>query len=298
MAGKLNEKAMLVTLRIQMWSARKEDKKVSRDVASQYQTTSDVGRYQKALIAKESIEAIRKAQTDARTFHYTNSLPWQHQGAQILTAANFDTYSKEMRKKRHEFEALAKEFCTNYSQYVEDARGRLNGMFKESDYPRTWEIAQKFSFSFSFNPLPAAPDFRVDIAGAEIDQIKIEIEERSKQAEVRAMADIWNRLYETVSKMAATLANDKTPFHNSLIGNIGALCELLPRLNIANDPELDSMTAKISKALVDKHSMHDLKKDKVSRSETAKAAKALAKEIQQQQEKLAATESALAGYTI
>lgn len=73
----LTEKAMLVRLSISQWTARKYDKKISREVASLHNTSSDAGRYNKVLIAKQAIEAIQKIVSESRTYHYINTLAWE-----------------------------------------------------------------------------------------------------------------------------------------------------------------------------------------------------------------------------
>lgn len=72
----LTSKGMLINLSISQWAGRKHDKSVSQEVASNHGTTADAGRYNKNVIAKKALEAIKKASNKARTFHYDNTLPW------------------------------------------------------------------------------------------------------------------------------------------------------------------------------------------------------------------------------
>jgi len=79
----LNEKAMLVKLSVSQWTARKYDKKVSQEINDQY-SAHDAGRYNKVLIAQEEIKKISKVASQARSFHYFNTLPWDDNGSRIL----------------------------------------------------------------------------------------------------------------------------------------------------------------------------------------------------------------------
>ncbi len=62
-----------------------------------------------------------------------------------------------------------------------------------------------------------------------------------KQIETTAMQDCWKRLYSVVSKAAQKLNEPDAIFRDSLIENISDLCTMLPKLNVMEDPNLESM---------------------------------------------------------
>jgi hypothetical protein len=266
MSTNLSSKAMLVKLAISQWTARKYDKEVSAKVASDYQTASDSGRYNKVLIAEESIQAISRAATDARTFHYANTLPWADDGARILPSANYLAYTHAMQEYRLAFESAVRAFIDSYPAFVDDARIKLNGMFRESDYPGTAELAGKYAFDVAVLPMPTAEDFRVDLASTEVDAIRAEITARGEQATATAMKDLWTRLHEAVSHMADKLGDGKAIFRDSLVGNLVELCELLPKLNILSDPNLETMRQAVEARLC------SAKPDEIRKSPAARAA--------------------------
>ena len=82
----LSTRAMLSGLTIRQWTARKLDKRVTAEVAATHGTDSHVGRYNKSLVAKESLAAIVAAANAARALHYARTLPWLDDGARILPA--------------------------------------------------------------------------------------------------------------------------------------------------------------------------------------------------------------------
>jgi len=125
----LHDEAMIVRLSISKWTARKFDKTITQKVIREYGTADDSGRFNKVLIAKESIQVIDRAATAARAFHYEQTLPWDDAGGRILPAKNFMAYSKEMRTLKEKFGEAVREFVQNYPQYREEAETRLSGMF-------------------------------------------------------------------------------------------------------------------------------------------------------------------------
>jgi hypothetical protein len=243
----LREEAMIVRLSISQWTARKFDKAVSQRVATDYAVDVEVGRYNKILIAKEAIQDITKAVSAARTFHYENTLPWDDGGGRILPSKNFLTYSKEMRKFNQGMDDAVKAFMENYDEYREEARRRLNGMFKEADYPGHREIGRKFGFSVDIEPVPSAEDFRVTLQSKDATRIKKQLEARINERVVEATKDLFVRLSGVVKKFAEKLADKDAIFRDSLVENIVELVNLLPKLNIANDPELEKLRKEVQK---------------------------------------------------
>jgi hypothetical protein len=148
----LQDKAITVNLSISAWSARKHDKKITAEVEAQHKA-KDAGRYNKALLAKEVLQKIQKADSAARTFHYENTLPWSDNGDRLLPSENFLTYVEEMQRLKNDRERAVNDFLNDYDAVVEDAKIRLNGMFEQNDYPNKHEVARKFSFNTDFFPI-------------------------------------------------------------------------------------------------------------------------------------------------
>jgi len=245
----LHDEAMIVRLSISKWTARKFDKTITQKVIREYGTADDSGRFNKVLIAKESIQVIDRAATAARAFHYEQTLPWDDAGGRILPAKNFMAYSKEMRTLKEKFGEAVREFVQNYPQYREEAETRLSGMFNPADYPSTHEIERKFDFGTDIEPVPHADDFRVKLQKRDSDRISKALEESVDRRVKNATEDLFRRLAEVTKRFAETLSNPDAIFRDSLVENAVELVNLLPRLNVANDPELEKIRKEVSKKL-------------------------------------------------
>jgi hypothetical protein len=77
---KLSEKAMLVNLKISVWTARKFDPKVTQEIERSHNTRGDIGRFNKALVSLKSVKKYQVIAGEIRTFHYANTLPWGDEG--------------------------------------------------------------------------------------------------------------------------------------------------------------------------------------------------------------------------
>jgi len=270
----LKDEAMIVRLSISQWTARKFDKGVTQSVAHHYGTRPDVGRYNKILIAQDAIKEIIQTVSNARSFHYENTLPWDDAGGRILPTANFLAYSKKMREFRALFESAVGEFLSNYDEYRENARRRLSAMFRAEDYPGRNEIVGKYGFSTDIEPVPDAADFRVSVSKKDTAQIKKKLEAKVKDREAEAMTDLYLRLNRVVTHFYEKLSNGDTIFRDSLVENVVELVNLLPRLNIFDDPELEELRKETQKKLC-AFEPEQLRKDEAARGKASKDAKAI-----------------------
>lgn len=245
----LSNKAMLVNLKISSWSARKYDRKVTRKIDNQFNTT-DAGRFNKILISLDQIGKIQNVITMARTFHYQNTLPWQHEGVSILPSKKYWEYTSEMNEYKTMFNNAVDRFIDVYPSLKEDAKVRLNGMYNEEDYPDISDIRNKYGFHVNIFPLPTSGDFRIDIQSEEVEKIQNDIEKRMMEVQKNAIKECYRRLYEKIEYMVNKLSDKDAVFRNSLIGNIKELCNILPSLNITDDPELNNTIREINNKLI------------------------------------------------
>jgi len=246
---KLSDRAILVQLNISTWSANKLDKEISAETTAMKGAISNSVRTHKSLLPMcDLLDDIKKKAGLIRTKFYDNTLPWGVKGIQILPTANYLTFMTDFRKERSEYETLVNRFVPEYPQLVQDAQRFLGSAYKASDYPEAYEIADKFKMDMQVMPVPNN-DFRVDIADEELSRIHDEVEARVKQAAQGAMMDVWQRLYDKVKHFAEKMDDPKAIFRDSTVNHLVELCELLPRLNVMDDPNLEAMRQEVEAKL-------------------------------------------------
>ncbi len=270
----LHEEAMIVRVSISKWTARKFDKGVTRKVIRDLGARDDAGRFNKVLIAKEAIQTIDRAATAARSYHYEHTLPWDDFGGRLLPAAEFMEYSKEMRQLKERFDQAVEEFIQNYPEYRERAKEALNGMFNPADYPNTQEIKRKFGFDTSIEPVPHKEDFRVKLQQRDQKKIAKALEESIERRMQEATQDLYVRVADVVKRFAETLSEPDKIFRDSLVENAVEMVNLLPKLNVANDPDLENLRKEVSQKLA-KVQPEVLRTEPEVRAQTAKDAKAI-----------------------
>ena len=133
-------------------------------------------------------------------------------------------------------------------------------------------------------PLPDAGDFRVTLGDEEKERIKRQITVAVDASLQVASRDLWQRLYEAVSHLAERLQAYQVtedgvehPFRDSVVTNLVKLVDILPKLNVTADLELERLATQVrASLLVDPQ---ELRKSESVRTETAKAAAAIARRM-------------------
>lgn len=274
----IHGKAMLVTLNITQWSARKTDKKATADVKVSHQVQSDKGAYYKSLIEGGKLEEIRKVATEARTEHYRRTLPWYDNGPRILSALGYLNYMEAMRVHRARFDQLVNEFEQEYPLKRQEAKRLLGTLFDEAEYLPVPVVRAKFSFGINVTPLPMGDDFRCDLGTEEIGRIRQEIEANTQAAAKEAILDAFDQVAKVVEAFMDRLAKPDTKFRDSLVDNARQLADLLPSLNFIGDPQLTALT----KQLQDKLCVHEpdtLRHDPLARRQAYDHAVAMHKDL-------------------
>lgn len=283
MATEMHKRAVLVSLKISSWSARKYDKKVTQETNAAHGADADAGRYNKKLIPGDAPEykALIQHINEMRDVHYQNTLPWTDDGWRILTIKNYAEYMELMRKGRAKFEDLLDEFVSAYPRLRADARVKLNGMWRDEDYPS--DIEERFSFAYEPAPMPSGGDYRVDLPAAEIKLLEKRTEERVKAAYAEAQNDAVRRLYEVVANIKERLSatrekkdgtKDAAIFRDSLIQNARDLCDVLKRINLNDDPKLEQFRRE-TELLAGSTEPETLREDAKVRTDTATRAQSI-----------------------
>lgn len=265
----ITEKAMLAAVHISVWTAVKHDRKVSREVADQHGAHQGAGRYNKQLLrGAEKLEELRTLAGQIRQYFYKVTLPWSDEGFRLLPLNFYFDLMARMREFEGSFEQGVEAFLRVYPEYIDQVRPELNGLFREEDYPSQEKLRSKFGVKLEILPIPAGADFRVEMSAEEQARVAREIDASVRESLTRGTEDLWKRLREVVSHLVERLNEPESRFHSSLVTNVLDLVEILPRLNVGDDADLNRLAEQIRQRLCN-HSAQELKKHDLLRVTTA-----------------------------
>lgn len=272
MRNTLSQTALLVALRCSCWTNSKHDPHVTGEVEQQH-NAHDAGRFNKVLIDKEAMKPVRQALRTLREYHYDNSLPWDDSGFRLVPAVHYLEYSSHINQLKRQYEQEVENFIQEYPALKEQARIRLNGMYRESDYPTVSELREKFSVRVAHRQIDEPDDLRVTVQEEQVEEIKQSIRSEMTLSISLAQADIYKRIRNVISHMANKLADTDAVFRDTLVTNVSALIELLPKLNFTNDPKLDEICEEMKKLVV--FEPDTLRKEEGIRLDVARKAKTI-----------------------
>ena len=261
----LSSKALLVTLNIHQWTARKQDKRANATVVNEHGNGHKTGNYTKKLLpGAKSLEEVTRQVGVMRTFFYEQTAPWSTDGVRILKSTNYLDFTAKFRVHRDNFEAAVDKFVAEYPDLREQAKVTLNGLFNANDYPLAGTIRNAFGVDVAYMPLPDVSDFRVAIS----DEERKEFVERIRSTETAAIQDAWKRLHGVVTTAVTRLQVPGAVFRDTLISNITDMCAILPQLNITDDPALEQ-TRRETEALLSNVNLAEVRTSSAERVDVA-----------------------------
>jgi hypothetical protein len=246
----LTSRAMLVRLSVSRWTARKLDRDASNEIAEINNAAADAGRFNKLLIDREHLAGVESAVNAIRKHHDANTLPWTITGVALLPAANYFDYMAEHKRLVSTLHRERDKLVASYDAAKEARKAKLGDLYREEDYPEAEKLAASIRSEIDVMPLPDAKDFRVQLGDAEEARIRDEITASVNAAVAGAVRSLWDRVQQTVAHMHDRLANyepaadgtkAKNPFRDSLVENMRDMVALMAKLNIGDDPALESV---------------------------------------------------------
>jgi len=272
----IQEKACLVKLTISQWTASRLDRKKTEELCQANGTTDSWLRANKTLLPKEAIKPISQVANEARSYHYDVTLPWDDAGARILPTALYMEYVEKINGYKERFTRLVDDLCRQYTRLKEEARRNLNGAFREDDYPD--DLSDRYGMETAVRPIPQGEDLRITVGSAELMRLRQNIENEVQSQLAESVKDLWLRLRKVVAAAAEKLADKDAVFRDSLIGNIKELVDVLPKLNITGDKDLDDMARQVKESLT-WYEPNTLRKNRTARRTAAQKAQDALKKL-------------------
>lgn len=250
----LADSAMLMYVRISIWTARKLDKKQSQNVVRDNNATAGAANVNKHLLANadDKLRAVARKGNEIRAFVESNTLPWDDAGNRLVSNVQALTLIGEAHRLEQEFNAAVDEFVQEYPVLRAQALHNLGDMADNADYPQPDVVRSKFAMKLSFNPLPSGfGDIRAGMTQQQAAAWQAHFEGNVKSQVNGALRNAWERLAENLSKYSdrLTLADDDSGktrvFRDTMVTSLRETCALLESLNVFNDANLVAITKEV-----------------------------------------------------
>lgn len=283
MSDKIRTHIMLASLSVGMWAGRKNDRVSARKLEKEAGAVNGAASTAKHLmVGVQSHEAIGKYVAMNRVWWTKVTLPWfDGRGApRAINPAGVIDLQLDLSERECKFYELVDVFMQEYPVMRTHRQFDLGDFFDPKEFPEPSNMRRRFYFIVDFSAIPRADDLRL-AEGVSDDTAKAMAKNAAEREAARfegALNTAAQRLFKVVESMHKTMSvpigDNGSKFNDTKLENILEIVELMPLLNIANDPKLNDL-AKQAKTLATK-SPDELRKDAVKRAGAAKEAKALA----------------------
>lgn len=267
----INEEAMLVTFSTSRWAPVKAERQAVDTVATKYKANSAFINASKRIYESATLKNLNRTINDMRREHYRLTLPWTDRGDRLLPTETSVEYFKKMNNFEDEINKLKRALAEEFEGRVQDMEKELGDLFDRSDYPQAGEIADRFGVEVESKPVPEAADIRLRSLSKEMkEKLNRQFEEKIQEGMSTAVRSIYERIEERLRHMSEELDKDKPKFHETMLEKMHDLADLVPRLNVSQDKELDTLADDIRRRILNT-STKELKENPDKRKDTKKA---------------------------
>lgn len=243
---------VLVSLNINAWEGHQLDKTVSREVADAKNVTDNsMCRLRKSLLPRvEVVLRLHRIMNSARTFHYKNTREWMHDGPRILMTKNVSHYMQGMRQIKANFEQAVLDMLAQMDDLKELAKANLGELYKESDYPSVDTLRHRYQMDYKMQPLPVSTELLdLGIATEDAKELQAKLEADMAETFERASRRNWEDLYERLERLYKKLSDEEAVVTAPALKAVQDMAEMLPRLNVTNDPKLEALSQRLQHSL-------------------------------------------------
>lgn len=267
--------ATLVSLEINQLGLSQKDQPTTKRAHKAIGITNvRAGYYRKFNIDRNDVRDVIRAAQNARSYHRELTVPWGHGDYRMLPAPLIMKYTRGLKDYKAKFFASVDDVVTRWPVILRNSSLRLGSAFNGADYPHPTRIKGFYSFDTHFKPVPQDDHFILEVERETLEALKREFAKDENKNMEEAVNDLFRRLHTVVDNMATQLSNKKGKIHNSLLTNVEDLIEILPDLNIMNDPMLTALCQEAKDQLLT-FTPGQLKKDSSARKTTALAAQTI-----------------------
>lgn len=248
----VRRQGVLVQFRATQWSGRAQDKEVATMAASQHQAKDGVISAHKALIDPAHLTKIREIVREAREVHMTMTIPWEYTGVALLPGKLVVDYDNKMGGLRGRFDGAVNALIRDYDQAIDDAKTMLGDAFDFEDYPSEEELRAKYEWEVTFSNVP---ETTTNTVRQTLDDAAVAvIESRLKTDYSHVVTAVVDRITDTVGHFIERLkaiddtavGDKKAALRQSTVDKLDDLRNLLPGLNITDDPAIAAAIAQLN----------------------------------------------------
>lgn len=249
----LAERIKICILSQSFWNPKKRHMAETREENRRHNLSNDAEVY--VRVTKH--EALLSAQTlkgKIYNEHKRLTLPSPQEGMRIVPIGREFEHSGNLKVLNNQFRTEIDNFIKDYDAVIEDAKGRLNGLFDNSMFPPKEVLSTKFSNTIKYMSCPFDGDWGKWLnETAQLGQF--ELQERLCEA----------------ARHLIKVCEGNGRLYSSVLENLEDICELAGDLNLLEDPIIAKAAKELAPIATD-YSVEVLRDNESLRKDTARRA--------------------------
>lgn len=258
----LASSGVLVSVDINVWSATKQDRRISNEVTTAKNASADAGKYVKNLLANHAKhKAIVNYRQTIYNWQKRSTYRW-NDAQDYLPSTTIEKFKREYNTHEANFYQLVNDFINEYDSIVSNMAFAQGEMFDRNDYPPKEQLASKFGLRLFVAEVPMS-DFRCAIAKDIADDLFQTYKSQTDEIVSHIIVEQKTRFMEVMKSISHCCGYDdlgvddntgetklrKRKIYDSTIQKALDMCDSFKGFNLTNDPALEEARASLEKAL-------------------------------------------------
>lgn len=279
MSGTIQEKGILITAIVHMWSGKAKVREVGATVEQEYKMQT--GRADPGVWLVEPMWFRRPMHTANLLRAVVRRYCLRFGKGWLLPTTLHKRFHDEWRLVLSAHKAEVRRFLREYPRLRTEGITAL-GTLQDADqlYPSDENLKSMFEVELQEAPVADPSTWQPRLDSETIEHLKIDFDNMLGEQVKDAVVSMMHKMQGFVKHMATTLQDpDKNKFHKTLVGNVCELVEMMPDFNLTDDPAIDEIIEDIRKSLFI-GSTKELKDDLNLRAQAAAEAQRIAAKME------------------
>lgn len=247
---------VLVSVDVKVWSATKQDRSISDEVATAKNADKSAGRYVKHLLADHpKHKAVVNYRQNIYNWMQRRTYSW-NSSQSCLPSVDLPKFMLEFNEHESQFNSLVDDFIDSYDSIVSDMAFKQGDMFDRSDYPTKEQIRGKMGLRLYVSDVPMQ-DFRCQIAQDLADDLFDNYSRQTQEIIDNIVGEQCQRFIEVMESISYCCGVAETgdgkirkrKIYDSTIQKAKEMCESFKQFNLSSNQELEQARASLEKVL-------------------------------------------------
>lgn len=244
--SKLLENSAVFSITLKAWrNVRKADKgEIQTDTDKKYLKLS------KMLIDSPEYEAVTAYQSKIRAWIEARSVPsFFKKGLCLFKLDMIETVDEYLRGALEEQKTLIENFLAVYPEQKTVAASRLNGQYRDTDYPSIEDMRSRFNITWNWMKLGIPENLPQQIFEAEKAKAEQMWNDAADQITMTLREAFKKLIDHAVDKLSVDPGGKKKIFRDTFLPNIQEFIETFNMRNLTNDSDLQALVEKAKSVL-------------------------------------------------